>query len=244
LFVPVKTASQLICGLRLSSALSLIVMISFNSPENEIEGEIGGILKELIPECSFTYLNIFIPTLIVEVLTNVLFLVGVGQHSRPWLIPWLVINILFFIMLLFSMVFFGAPLMNLGEEEEMMTDEEKLSSFKKNLRVVWLALFSYLQLSAISCGLKQFLDMRYKRRISFSKKVQKKELPKVSSYEDASEKGLIYPSLVETSPLFDNLSQNPNYIVNMDSVKEGTKSDSWDEKDTISFSYDKEENFS
>ena len=32
------------------------------------------------------------------------------------------------------MVFFGAPLVNLGEEEEMMTDEEKLSLFKKNLR--------------------------------------------------------------------------------------------------------------
>ena len=116
---------------------------------------------------------------------------------------------------------------------------------KTFLRILSLNMISMGQLINFSAGLKQFIDMRYKRRISFSKKVEKKEVPKMNCELYDEEKAhlatLSFPSIEEASPIFDDESKNLNVMITLD--EEGSKSESWDEKDTVSFTYDKE-NFS
>ena len=65
LFIPVKTAMQVLCSLRLCMATASIIWISLNSPETSITGSLGNILNLVLP--GSTYLNVIIPTLTVEV---------------------------------------------------------------------------------------------------------------------------------------------------------------------------------
>ena len=103
------------------------------------------------------------------------------------------------------------------------------------LRLLTLNMILMAQMFICSGGLKQFLDMRFRRRISFSKKVATKEVSKVDLYElDKNEK---------KHDISFQIIEDPD-----DDTKifgeEGSKSDSWDERSAVSFSYDKEENFS
>ena len=250
MFVPVRTAMQILCWLRTVLAAASITWISLHNPEAEITGYLGDLVTGLLP--GSTYLNLIIPALGVEVLINILFLVGIGQHSRPWLVPWLVINLLILASLVLTVLSNCAPMfldIYLTDEVEEESDEmeNSLEDIERFLRILSLNMISMGQLLNLSGGLKLFLDMKYRRRISFSKKIEKKEIARDSFDESKLPPpphimNLQYP-IEEISPIFKDESKNPNVMVTLD--EEGSKSESWDEKDgyAVVFSMEDEDNF-
>ena len=132
-------------------------------------------------------------------------------------------------------------------EEESAEMENSLKEIERFLRILSLNMISMGQLLNLSGGLKLFLDMKYRRRISFSKKIEKKEIAR-DSFDDSKLPppphimNLQYP-IEEISPIFKDESKNPNVMVTLD--EEGSKSESWDEKDgyAVVFSMEDEDNF-
>ena len=246
MFVPVRTAMQILCWLRTALAAACITWISLHSPEAGVTGYLGDLLTRLLP--GSTYLNLIIPALGVEVLINILFLVGIGQHSRPWLVPWLVINFLILISLILTVLSNCAPMfldIYFNDDEKKGEMEGSLKEIERFLRILSLNMISMGQLLNLSSGFKLFLDMKYRRRISFSKKVEKKDITRDSFDESKLPPpphimNLQFP-VEEISPIFKDESKNPNVMITLD--EEGSKSDSWDEKDAVVFSMEDEDNF-
>ena len=231
---------------RTALAAACITWISLHSPEAGVTGYLGDLLTRLLP--GSTYLNLIIPALGVEVLINILFLVGIGQHSRPWLVPWLVINLLILASLVLTVLSLFHDIYFTDEvEKESDEMENSLKDIERFLRILSLNMISMGQLLNLSGGLKLFLDMKYRRRISFSKKIEKKEIARDSFDESKLPPpphimNLQYP-IEEISPIFKDESKNPNVMVTLD--EEGSKSESWDEKDgyAVVFSMEDEDNF-
>ena len=244
MFVPIRTAMQLICWLRLVLTAASILWLGLHSPDCPITGYLGDLVTSLLP--GSTYLNLAIPGLGVEVFIDCLFLAGVGLHSRPWLVPWLVINLVVLLALLLTLLHTAAPL--LLAADYAVDAARQLEEMEAFLRMLSLNMISTAQLLILSGGLKLFLDMRYRRRISFSKKIDRRE---ISSKEDCANDIPQFPhprldfnfaTNEEASPIFKCNSNPMNVIVTLD--EEGSKSESWEEKDTdtIKFTYD-ENNF-
>lgn len=266
LFIPVRTAMMVLCWLRMTLAAASITWISLNTPESPVSGHLGHLMSQLgFPDS--TYLNLVIPALSVEMLIDILFLVGVGQHSRPWLIPWLVINSLMFTCCILTILYNLVPLfidiyltdkiiesgnktidvsMEFSDNRSLQTSLEEI---ERLLRILSMNMMSMAQLMMVSGGVKLFLDMRYKRRISFSKRIEKKEVPANPSYyiddkmhniDNTINVNMKYPDIEEASPMFEEEARNLNVMVTLD--EEGSKSDSWSGEDTnaVMFNYDKE----
>lgn len=111
-------------------------------------------------------------------LTEVIFMVAICQRSRPWLVPWLVVNFLLLISLL------GAVLYNVVTIIlPMILAVDNLSMEKVQNLISGGDLFVMGQFWNFSAAIHLFLDMRFKRRVSFSKKVLEKKMSRVDMEE-------------------------------------------------------------
>ena len=270
LFVPVKTAMMVLCWMRMALSLASITWISLHNPEAAISGHLGHLMTQLgFPDS--TYLNLIIPGLATEVLIDMLFLIGVAHHSRPWLVPWLVINSLMFLCFILTILYNVVPLFidiylsdNVIESPANKTIDvseafghnhhlqNSLNEIERLLRILSMNMMSCAQLMMVSGGIKLFLDMRYKRRISFSKKIEKKEVPssKASYYiQDKDQRidnkinsEMKFPDIEESLPIYEEESRS---LKMMSVEEEGSRSDSWSdhESNTVMFNYDRQDNF-
>eukprot|EP00092_Neocalanus_flemingeri_P088456 GFUD01111777.1.p1 GENE.GFUD01111777.1~~GFUD01111777.1.p1 ORF type:complete len:131 (+),score=37.72 GFUD01111777.1:24-395(+) len=104
---------------------------------------------------------------------------------------------------------------------------------QESIMVISFTIFLILQMVNMSAVLKMFLDMRCKRRVSFSNTVQRKEIPpRVSLYEEQARKDE-EATIIEIPQLQDSKS-----LITLD--EEGDKSGSWDSRNKLVFRHGNE----
>ena len=169
-----------------------------------------------------------------------LLLMGVWQNSRTCLVPWLVINILVMLGLSATVLYHLVPIfLPASDTEDTSQLDIALDEINRFLMIIIFNMMLVLQMVNVSGAFKVFVDMGFRRNVSFTKTVDKTPAPKaskVSMYEEPKRKSGVFgePGL-DVKQL-----NNPNVMVTLE--EEGSKSDSWETRETVMFTFD-EENF-
>merc|ERR1711915_317160 len=175
-FLPLLTAVQTIMCLRNLLSIMFIFWLLLSTPLLIIPTTGGYFLNLLLP--SFSPSHVLLPIFSFELVVNTLVLVGMRLSNKYFIIPWIAFNTLFLlspmVVLLFITMFHDV-------NEIQISD---LHNIYKWLRTVILSILIILQSINMSAVIRLLLDMRIRRRVSFSKKVQKKEISRNSSYVD------------------------------------------------------------
>eukprot|EP00092_Neocalanus_flemingeri_P001601 GFUD01001707.1.p1 GENE.GFUD01001707.1~~GFUD01001707.1.p1 ORF type:complete len:256 (-),score=69.23 GFUD01001707.1:110-838(-) len=236
-FLPVRTALQVICLSRMFLSMGGIFWIAFMFPTSLLPGPIGNLIHSFLPGSN--YLNLLVPALSTELVVDMLLLMGMWQHSRTCLVPWMVINILVILGLAASVLYHLVPILLPSPEEEDTSEMDiVLQDINRFLMIIIFNMVLVLQMVNVSGAVKVFVDMGFRRSVSFTKTVEKKEVPAVSMYAEPRRKegeGVFHDSGMEVEQL-----NNPNVMVTLE--EEGSKRDSWETRETVMFSFD-EENF-
>merc|ERR1711892_112308 len=237
-FLPVKTAVQLFCLARMFIAIGAIIWIVFTSPTALLPGPIGHLVHSFLPGSN--YLNILVPALSTELVVDMLLLMGVWQHSRTCLVPWLVINILVILGLSATVLYHLVPIFLPGTDAADTSELEiALDEINRFLMIIIFNMMLVLQMVNVSGAVKVFVDMGFINNVSFTKTVEKQQAPKapkVSMYKEQKRKSGLYG---EVSLEIEKLN-NPNVMVTLE--EEGSKRDSWETRETVMFTFD-EKNF-
>ena len=237
-FLPVKAAVQVLCLARMFLAIVAIFWIVFTSPTALLPGPIGHLIHSFLPGSN--YLNMLVPALSTELVVDMLLLMGVWQHSRTCLVPWLVINILVILGLSATVLYHLVPIFLPGPDTEDSSQLDiALDQINRFLMIIIFNMMLVLQMVNVSGAVKVFVDMGFRRNVSFTKTVDKTpatKVPKVSMYEEPKRKSGVFgePGL-DVEQL-----NNPNVMVTLE--EEGSKRDSWETRETVMFTFD-EENF-
>ena len=217
--------------IRIFLAIASICWIVLFIPDSLFPGPVGDLLHSLLPGTNILVLAV--PTLATELLVNFLLLSGVWSNCRPCLIPWLVISSIFFFCLSAMLVYHLHPLLVLGVTSDN-DKEAALKDIQSFLMVITFNMIVILQMINIGGVLKVFVDMGYKRDVSFTKGFNKD--PKASIFEEKKRISGVYGE--PTSEL--EKLKNPNVMVTLE--EEGSKRNSYETRDTVMFTFD-EENF-
>merc|ERR1712106_756853 len=231
-FLPVKAAVQLFCLARMFVAIGAIIWIVFTSPTALLPGPIGHLVHSFLP--GHNYLNILVPALSTELVVDMLLLMGVWQHSRTCLVPWLVINNLIILGLSATVLYQLLPKFLPGTDAEDTSELEiALDEINRFLMIIIFNMMLVLQMVNVSGAVKVFVDMGFTKTVE---KQQAPKAPKVSMYEEQKRKSGVYG---ETALEVEKLN-NPNVMVTLE--EEGSKRDSWETRETVMFTFD-EKNF-
>ena len=180
-----------------------------------------------------------VPALSTELVVDMLLLMGVWQHSRTCLVPWMVINILVILGLSAAVLYHLVPIILPSSREEDTSEIEiALDDINRFLMIIIFNMVLILQMVNVSGAVKVFVDMGFRKSVSFTKNVEKKEVATVNMYEEPRRKngdGVFSAGGMEVEQL-----NNPNVLVTLE--EEGSKRDSWETRETVMFTFD-EENF-
>lgn len=185
-FLPVRVAVQLLALVRIFLAKLAIFWIFFSSPSSVLTGLLGHVVHSLLLDSSLA-LSLAIPLLATELVADTLLLVGVWRSARCCLAPWLALNSLVILVagagVVSLLVPVILPLPVTTSEEEPSRTEVALKEINRSLLIILLNLVLILQMINLSAVVRVLVDMRGKRRVSFSSQVQRKEVPNVNMYE-------------------------------------------------------------
>eukprot|EP00090_Calanus_glacialis_P007594 TRINITY_DN16030_c0_g1_i2.p1 TRINITY_DN16030_c0_g1~~TRINITY_DN16030_c0_g1_i2.p1 ORF type:complete len:255 (+),score=88.09 TRINITY_DN16030_c0_g1_i2:34-765(+) len=235
-FLPVKAAVQVFGLARMFLAIVAIFWIIFTSPSALLPGPIGHLIQTFLPGSN--YLNMLVPALSTELVVDMLLLMGVWQNSRTCLVPWLVINILVMLGLSATVLYHLVPIfLPASDTEDTSQLDIALDEINRFLMIIIFNMMLVLQMVNVSGAFKVFVDMGFRRNVSFTKTVDKTPAPKaskVSMYEEPKRKSGVFgePGL-DVEQL-----NNPNVMVTLE--EEGSKRDSCETRETVMFTFDQE----
>jgi len=250
-FLPVGVGVQLLALGRMFVAKLAIFWIFFSSPSHVLTGLLGHVVHSFLLDSNLA-LSFLIPFLAAEMVADTLLLVGVWRSARLCLVPWLALNAGIICCASACVVSLLVPaiLPNLRQKEADVTDAA-LEEINRSLLIILLNMLLIFQMVNVSAVVRVMVDMRRKRRVSFSGKVEKKEVPPVSMYElpppppptyseeeeELMEEGNSSSSFEDIPTVHSSLMENPNITI----ADEGTGGDvtreSWN---SLKFTLDKE----
>merc|ERR1712032_53045 len=178
---------------------------------------------------------------------DTLLLVGVWRSARLCLVPWLALNAGIICCASAGVVSLLVPaiLPSLNQRQEAHVTDAALEEINRSLLIILLN----LQMVNVSAVVRVMVDMRRKRRVSFSGKVEKKEVPSVSMYEmpppppptysedeELMEEGNSSSSFEDIPTVHSSLMENPNITIADEGTGDVTR-ESWN---SLKFTLDKE----
>jgi hypothetical protein len=250
-FLPVRTAVQLIALARMFLAKLAIFWIFFSSPSAVVTGLLGRVLHSVLPDHSLA-LSLAIPLLAGELVADTLLLVGVWRSARLCLVPWLALNSALILAAAAGTVSLLVPaiLPLAGSAEPGMEHrtEAALREINRSLLIILFNLVLIGQMVNVSAVVRVLVDLRRKRRVSFSGKVERKEVPSVSMYEmpppppvfpeDDEEAASTTSSFEDCVPTVRcSLMDNPNIAISEEGEGGQVARESWN---SLKFTFDKD----
>eukprot|EP00091_Calanus_sinicus_P007388 TRINITY_DN18430_c0_g1_i1.p1 TRINITY_DN18430_c0_g1~~TRINITY_DN18430_c0_g1_i1.p1 ORF type:complete len:213 (-),score=87.04 TRINITY_DN18430_c0_g1_i1:216-791(-) len=176
-FLPVMAAVQVFCLARMLPAIVGIFWIIFTSPTVLLPGPIGHLIHSFLPGSN--YLNMLVPALSTELVVDMLLLMGVWQHSRTCLVPWLVINILVILGLSATVLYHLVPIfLPASDTEDTSQLEIALDEVHRFLMIILFNMVLVLQMVNVSGAVKVFVDLGLQEKCSSIKTVDKTPAPK------------------------------------------------------------------
>lgn len=194
--------------------------------------------RPLLDTSTFNVLLLIFSTLF---LTEIIFVAAVCQQSRPWLVPWLVINFLLVVFLLgavlYNMMVTILPVDLLVFEDHSIQHQIQTWINAVNLLVIG-------QIVNFSAAFKLFMDMRFKRRVSFSRKVMEKNVSRIDMEDYESKNAFIdfvsLPVNDKSLKFSEDLEKSKERKREL-RISVGSKCS--DNEDSVMFSFDDEDNF-
>ena len=254
-FLPVRVAVQLLALARMFLAKLAIFWIFFSSPSALLTGLLGHVVHSLVLDSSLA-LSLSIPLLAAEMVVDTLLLVGVWRSARLCVVPWIGLNAVVILAAGAGVVSLLVPvILPAGlrkHQEDHSGTEAALREINRSLLIILLNMVLIFQMVNVSAVVRVMVDMRSKRRVSFSRKVERKEVPAVSMYElppppptsplptwpeeeegDASFKDA---SFEDPPNIRSSLMDNPNIVI----AEEGGEGDVRESWNSLKFTFDKE----
>merc|ERR1711990_1241184 len=190
--------------------------------------------------------------LAAEMVADTLLLVGVWRSARLCLVPWLALNAGIICCASAGVVSLLVPaiLPSLNPRQEAHVTDAALEEINRSLLIILLNMLLIFQMVNVSAVVRVMVDMRRKRRVSFSGKVEKKEVPPVSMYElpppppptyseeeeELMEEGNSSSSFEDIPTVHSSLMENPNVTIADEGTGDVTR-ESWN---SLKFTLDKE----
>ena len=251
-FLPVGVGVQLLALGRMFIAKLAIFWIFFSSPSAVLTGLLGHIVHSLLLDSNLA-LSLLIPFLAAEMVADTLLLVGVWRSARLCLVPWLALNAGIICCASAGVVSLLVPAilpsLNQARQEASHVTDAALEEINRSLLIILLNMLLIFQMVNVSAVVRVMVDMRRKRRVSFSGKVEKKEVPSVSMYEmpppppptysedeELMEEGNSSSSFESIPTVHSNLMENPNITIADEGTGDVTR-ESWN---SLKFTLDKE----
>ena len=249
-FLPVGVGVQLLALGRMFVAKLAIFWIFFSSPSAVLTGLLGHVVHSLLLDSNLA-LSLLIPLLAAEMVVDTLLLVGVWRSARLCLFPWLLLNGAIICGASAGVVSLLVPaiLPSLNPSQEDDITDAALEEINRSLLIILLNMLLIFQMVNVSAVVRVMVDMRRKRRVSFSGKVEKKELPPVSMYElpppppptypedeELMEEGNSSSSFEDIPTVQSSLMENPNITITDEGTGDVTR-ESWN---SLKFTLDKE----
>jgi len=250
-FLPVGVGVQLLALGRMFVAKLAIFWIFFSSPSAVLTGLLGHVVHSLVLDSNLAF-SLLIPFLAAEMVADTLLLVGVWRSARVCLVPWLALNAAIICCASAGVVSLLVPaiLPNLNpRQEETHVTDAALEEINRSLLIILLNMLLIFQMVNVSAVVRVMVDMRRKRRVSFSGKVEKKEVPPVSMYElpppppptysedeELMEEGNSSSSFEDIPTVHSSLMENPNITIADEGTGDVTR-ESWN---SLKFTLDKE----
>ena len=107
-----------------------------------------------------------------------------------YIIPWLVMNMVLMVGLMVGVIL---TIVFIVIKEEEVDEMNILCEIKLILLSISLAIFTILQMINMSAVVRVFMEMKRKRRVSFSNTVEEKEIPCVNLYADSPRREVSEP---------------------------------------------------
>lgn len=247
-FLPVRVAVQLLALGRMFLAKLAIFWVFFSSPSAVLTGLLGHLVHTLLLDNNMA-LSIAIPLLATEMVVDTLLLVGVWRSARLCLVPWLALNALMLLGAAAGVVSLLVPIIipvAIATSEEPHRTDSALREINRSLMIILLNMVLIFEMINISAVVRVMVDMRRKRRVSFSGNVEKKEVPPVSMYElpppppcyaeELEEVGSSSSSFEDIPTVHTTLMDNPNITIAEEGVEDVAR-ESWN---SLKFTFDKE----
>ena len=228
-FLDLRLSLQIFSILRSFTYFSLIICLALLHSKPDM---LGQFIKEHLQTNSLDYLILL---LLVSVLLSAefIFLVAIWQQSRPWLVPWLVINALLvaslLALILYNFITVIAPM------EEQASLQHRLQTLINSANLLILG-----HIVNFAAGVRLFMDMRFKRRVSFSRKVMEKKLSKVDmeELEESAYQDFVALPVNEKSQKFaEDLEKCEEKMIDFRFSVGSSKCS--DNEDSVMFSFDK-----
>ena len=228
-FLDLRLSLQIFSILRSFTYFSLIICLALLHSKPDM---LGQFIKEHLQTNSLDYLILL---LLVSVLLSAefIFLVAIWQQSRPWLVPWLVINALLvaslIALILYNFITVIAPM------EEQASLQHRLQTLINSANLLILG-----HIVNFAAGVRLFMDMRFKRRVSFSRKVMEKKLSKVDmeELEESAYQDFVALPVNEKSQKFaEDLEKCEEKMIDFRFSVGSSKCS--DNEDSVMFSFDK-----
>merc|ERR1711970_1613135 len=106
---------------------------------------------------------------------------GIWQHSRTCLVPWLVINILVILIMVAKVLYHLVPIFLPSSDTENTSDlEVSLDEINRFLMIIIVNMMLVMQMINVSGAVKIFVDMGFRQNISINKTTDKKQAPRMS----------------------------------------------------------------
>ena len=235
-FLQVGPALALLCLARLLLAAAAAAWVLLARPAAPLPGPLGPLLVSALPGA--TALTVTLPALATETLSDLLFLLAVCRHCRTLLVPWIVLNTIAIITLLAAVLYHLVPvfLPALEDFEPLENEiEAALAEIHRFLNIIVFNLVLVVQIVSVSAALKLFIDLGYKRRVSFSKRTEKSEVAVTAA--------TLYQERSDRLGSFSDGKEPPATIQEEEEEEEAPRRDSWEERETVMFRFDDEEAF-
>ena len=247
-FLPVRVAVQLLALGRMFLAKLAIFWVFFSSPSAVLTGLLGHLVHTLLLDNNMA-LSIAIPLLATEMVVDTLLLVGVWRSARLCLVPWLALNALMLLGAAAGVVSLLVPIIipvAIATSEEPHRTDSALREINRSLMIILLNMVLIFEMINISAVVRVMVDMRRKRRVSFSGNVEKKEVPPVSMYElpppppcyaeELEEVASSSSSFEDIPTVHTTLMDNPNITI----AEEGAEDVARESWNSLKFTFDKE----